>query len=77
MGFALYLSETGLPGILNQDKLARVQPEAGPLDAKQLPIAGALKPTRLADWDLRSARQSKTRKTRAWSSSTTRAAPTG
>ncbi len=52
MGFALYLSETGLPGILSQDKVARLTPEAGPLDAKQLPTVAAGKPTRLADWDV-------------------------
>ncbi|HVS35597.1 MAG TPA: trypsin-like peptidase domain-containing protein, partial [Gemmataceae bacterium] len=51
MGFALYLSETGLPDILNQDKVARLTPEAGPLDPKQLP-SGTIKPTRLADWDV-------------------------
>ena len=51
MGFALYLSETGLPGLLNQDKVARVRPEAGPLDPRQVPSA-SIKPTHLADWDV-------------------------
>ncbi len=52
MGYALYLSETGLPALLNQDKVARLQPEAGPLDAKQLPITGVAKRTHLSDWDV-------------------------
>ena len=52
MGFALYLSETGLPAVLNQEQVARLQPEAGPLDAKQLPATGSLTPTHMASWDV-------------------------
>ena len=52
MGFALYLSETGLPAVLNQEQVARGQPEAGPLDAKQLPASGNLTPTHMASWDI-------------------------
>ncbi len=51
-GFALYLSETGLPGILNQQQVARAQPEAGPIDPKQLPASSELKATTLASWDV-------------------------
>ncbi len=52
MGFALYLSETGLPAILNQDQVVHSQPDAGPLDPKELPASSALKPTNLASWDI-------------------------
>jgi len=52
MGFALYLSETGLPAVLNQEQVVRARPEAGPLDPKQLPASSALKPTNLASWDV-------------------------
>ncbi len=52
MGFALYLSETGLPAVLNQEQVVRAKPEAGPLDPKQLPASSALKPTNLASWDV-------------------------
>jgi serine protease Do len=52
MGFALYLSETGLPTVLNQGQVVRAQPEAGPIDPKQLPASSALQPTNLASWDV-------------------------
>ena len=51
MGFALYLSETGLPAVLNQEQIVRAKPEAGPLDPKQLPASSALKPTSMDSWD--------------------------
>ena len=51
MGYALYLSETGLPAILNQERLALLRPEAGPLDPKQLP-ASTLTPTHLTSWEV-------------------------
>jgi serine protease Do len=52
VGFALYLSETGMPAVFNQEQVVRAQPEAGPLDPKQLPASSVLKPTHMADWDL-------------------------
>ena len=52
MGFALYLSETGLPAVLNQEQVVRAKPEVGPLDPKQLPASSALKPTNMASWDV-------------------------
>ena len=52
MNYALYLSETGLPSVLNQEQVVRLRPEAGPLDPKQLPASSAVKPTSLASWDV-------------------------
>jgi serine protease Do len=52
VGYALYLSETGMPAIFSAEQIVRAQPEAGPLDPKQLPASSTLKPTRLVEWDL-------------------------
>ncbi len=59
MGFALYLSETGLPAVLNQEQVVRAKPEVGPLDPKQLPASSALKPTNMASGTSRAARPSR------------------
>ena len=52
MGYALFLSETGMPAVLNEKRFAAVQPEPGPMDAKDLPSVGSSAPIRKANWQI-------------------------
>ncbi len=52
MGYALYLGETGMPGLLGQERFARLAAGPGPLDPKQLPAAGVSTAPHQADWQV-------------------------
>jgi serine protease Do len=52
MGYALYLSETGLRGVLNQERFAQLHPEQGPRDPEKLPAGGTVTRPHKAAWQV-------------------------
>jgi serine protease Do len=52
MGYALFLSETGMPAILKENRFAAVQSELGPMDAKDLPPSGSTASAHKANWQI-------------------------
>ncbi len=51
MAYALPCGEVGLPGVLNDEKLAHVQPEPGPMDPKTVAAPNSI-PHHKANWDV-------------------------
>ncbi len=52
MGYALYLSETGLPEVLNQERFAQLQPEPGPRDPEKVAPGGTVTRPHKAAWQV-------------------------